>query len=113
MENNIRPWGHYDILLDSDITKVKKITVIPGGRLSYQSHEHRSETWTIVSGCAKVVIDDTETELGPEESVYIRDGQKHRISNTTKKDLIFIEVQHGKYFGEDDIIRYEDDYART
>lgn len=112
MEENIRPWGHYDILEEAETFKVKKITVKPGERLSLQSHEHRSEVWTIVQGNGMVTIDAHNKPVRDGNVVHIFRGEVHRIKNTGDQDLIFIEVQYGTYFGEDDIVRYEDDYGR-
>jgi mannose-6-phosphate isomerase len=108
-----RPWGYYSVLLDSPTHKVKEIVVHPGHRLSYQYHQKRSEHWYIVSGIASIVIDDVEYIKRPGDSIDIMCGQKHRIGNTGDVPIIFIEVQTGTYFGEDDIIRIEDDYSRT
>lgn len=116
MNNNneaIRPWGHYDILLDNTACKVKRITVIPGGRLSYQKHFKRSETWVVVSGTGIFTLDDVEQEIKTGDILSIPVESAHRIHNTDSKiDLVFIEVQQGSYFGEDDIIRLDDDYGR-
>lgn len=107
-----RPWGSFSILDETEGYKTKRIVVKPGQRLSYQSHEKRDELWIIVGGIAKVTLDGIDQELGYGKNVIIKKLQKHRISNPGNKDLIFIEVQTGDYFGEDDIVRYQDDYAR-
>jgi len=107
-----RPWGKFEVLLDASYTKVKRITVNPGGILSYQYHKHRSEHWVIVQGTGTIVLSDTTSQIEAGDSVYISAGTKHRISNQGEEDLIFIEVQTGTYFGEDDIIRIEDKYNR-
>ena len=107
-----RPWGKFENLLEEDYTKVKRITVIPGGELSYQYHHKRSEVWTIVSGEGIVRLDDNEINVKYQDVVKIYVGQKHNIRNDSNDDLIFIEVQLGDYFGEDDIIRLEDKYNR-
>jgi len=107
-----RPWGTYEVLLDSSDCKVKKITIKPGQRPSYQYHHKRVEYWTIISGSALVTIDDQKTEHGPGASIYIPLGVKHQIQNIGKDSLTFIEVQLGDYFGEDDIVRVSDDYGR-
>lgn len=112
MSEEIRPWGSFKVLLDTPLYKIKEIKVQPGHRLSYQSHQHRCETWTIVIGTAIITMDGYEWEVSEEECVWIEAGAKHRISNRTNKPLVFIEVQTGSYFGEDDIVRYEDDYSR-
>jgi len=112
LEHDTRPWGSYQVLLDSDYTKVKIITVTPGQRSSYQSHKFRKETWTIVKGILTVIVDGYKVIKGPGQSVKIPLGAKHRAWNQGEKECSFIEVQTGTYFGEDDIIRYEDDYER-
>jgi len=114
MKNYIekRPWGKFEVLVDNDNCKVKKITVNPNGRLSYQYHHKRSEVWTVVSGVATMTLDDEISHYIYGETILIPQGTKHRVENKGIEDLIFIEVQHGSYFGEDDIIRIEDDYNR-
>ena len=107
-----RPWGYYEILLDVENTKVKRITVNPGGKLSYQYHHKRSEHWVVIEGTANVIIDGHSKIVEAGDSIYLPVGTKHRVSNEAEKDLIFIEVQTGEYFGEDDIIRIEDIYNR-
>ena len=107
-----RPWGKFEILVDSDYCKVKRITVNPGGRLSYQYHYHRSEVWTIVSGVATMTLDDKISHYIYGETILIPQGIKHRVENKDLDDLIFIEVQHGSSFDETDIIRIKDDYNR-
>mgnify|MGYP000168005075 FL=1 len=108
-----RPWGHYIVLLDSEQCKVKKITVNPNQRLSYQSHEKRREQWTVVEGELTVVLDGEEHTVYAGSSIHIPLGSKHRAWNQTGEELSFIEVQTGDYFGEDDIIRLEDSYGRA
>lgn len=120
IEVGYRPWGVYYVLEDSEAFKVKKIIVTPGHRLSLQSHEHRSEHWVVVSGIATVEIksqadrhlEGTAT-VGENESCFVPKGHLHRLSNTGTEPLVIIEVQSGKYTGEDDIVRYEDDYKRV
>lgn len=107
-----RPWGYYEVLLDAPYTKVKEITVEPGHRLSYQSHHKREEYWTVVKGNLTVILEGKEHTLYTGKSIHIPVGSKHRAWNKTDKLVQFIEVQTGAYFGEDDIIRYEDDYER-
>lgn len=109
---NYRPWGYYDNLLESDDHKVKEIVVKPGERLSLQKHRQRAEHWTVVSGEALVNVEEREVVLKPGQSVDIPIGAVHRITNPGSIPLVFIEVQMGNYFGEDDIIRLEDDYDR-
>jgi cytidyltransferase-like protein len=107
-----RPWGKYEVLLDAPDVKVKRITVNPYSRLSYQYHEERREQWTVVSGILTVILDDERVFRSPGESIKIPLGAKHRAWNETHEPVVFIEVQTGTYFGEDDIIRIEDDYER-
>ena len=107
-----RPWGNYTVLVDAPDHKVKSLTVEPGKRLSYQRHLRRSEHWFVVSGTGFVILDDVETPIGPTSVVDVPVGMAHRIGNTGDGDLTFIEVQYGEYFGEDDIIRLEDDFGR-
>lgn len=109
---NYRPWGHYENLLERDDHKVKEIIVKPGKRLSLQKHRRRAEHWTVVSGEALVTVGEREIPLKPGQSVDIPKGEVHRIMNPGGVPLVFIEVQMGDYFGEDDIIRLEDDYGR-
>ncbi|NDG52849.1 MAG: cupin domain-containing protein [Flavobacteriia bacterium] len=109
----IRPWGYYEVLLDETYCKVKRIIVKPNQRLSYQYHEKRAEVWTVVSGVATITINGNTREYQPGESAIIPLGAKHRMANAQDdEDMILIEVQTGTYFGEDDIIRIEDDYDR-
>ena len=108
----IRPWGEYQILLDDPKVKIKRIRVKPGQRLSYQYHTKRREEWVVVEGNLTIIIDDDKVFRYPGESIHIPMGAKHRAWNETDKDVIFIEVQTGEYFGEDDIVRIEDDYKR-
>ena len=107
-----RPWGSYTILAEGDGFKVKKITVNPGGKLSYQMHYHRSEHWTVISGTGKLTLDDKVVVFKENESTYIPIAVKHRLENPGKLPLSIIEVQNGKYLGEDDIIRFDDIYGR-
>ncbi len=108
-----RPWGSFTILDDQEFCKVKRIEVNPGGTLSLQSHEKRAETWTMVSGVGTITIDDSVAEYRSSDTVLIAIGQKHRFENCGTIPAIFVEVQTGSYFGEDDIIRYEDKYGRA
>lgn len=112
MEHDIRPWGEYWVLEDATTHKVKRIQVNPAGRLSYQYHFHRSEVWTIVRGTAVITLDGVEKEYNVGDVAIIPQGVKHRIENRTAENVEFIEVQYGTYFGEDDIVRIEDDYQR-
>ena len=113
LEIGERPWGKYFVLEDEPNYKLKRIEVNPGHRLSYQYHHHRQEFWTIVEGEAVVVLDEVEHILKYGESIFIPLGAKHRIENRGSKLLVFVEVQTGTYFGEDDIVRIEDDFGRS
>ena len=112
LEIGERPWGKYFVLEDEPHYKLKKIEVNPGHRLSYQFHHHRQEYWTIVEGEAVVILDGEENFLKYGESIHIPLGAKHRIENRGSELLVFVEVQTGTYFGEDDIVRIQDDYSR-
>ncbi|WP_298258151.1 mannose-1-phosphate guanylyltransferase/mannose-6-phosphate isomerase [uncultured Litoreibacter sp.] len=107
-----RPWGNFQTLALADRFQVKRIVVNPGAALSLQSHHHRSEHWIVVHGTARVTVDDKVTLLTENESVYIPLGAVHRMENPGIVPMVLIEVQTGPYLGEDDIIRYEDIYAR-
>ncbi|MDF0603824.1 mannose-1-phosphate guanylyltransferase/mannose-6-phosphate isomerase [Psychromarinibacter sp. C21-152] len=107
-----RPWGWFETLALSDRFQVKRIVVHPGASLSLQSHHHRSEHWVVVQGTAKVTVDEVEKLLTENQSVYIPLGAVHRMENPGKVPMVLIEVQTGAYLGEDDIVRYEDIYAR-
>lgn len=107
-----RPWGHFETLILRERFQVKRIHVKPGASLSLQSHHHRAEHWIVVVGTAKVTIDDEVTVVTENQSVYIPLGAIHRMENPGKIDMVLIEVQTGSYLNEDDIIRYEDKYAR-
>jgi mannose-1-phosphate guanylyltransferase/mannose-6-phosphate isomerase len=107
-----RPWGWFESLVIGQRFQVKRIVVHPGAALSLQSHNHRSEHWIVVQGTAKVTVDDEVKLLSENQSVYIPLGAVHRMENPGKLPMVLIEVQTGSYFGEDDIIRYEDVYAR-
>ena len=108
----VRPWGSYEILCESDNYKVKRIIVNPSCQLSYQYHCKRSEHWFIVQGRGIVTIDNIPKHVEPGESVEIAIYSKHRVKAIGNTALVFIEVQRGSYFGEDDIVRIEDDYGR-
>ncbi len=107
-----RPWGTYTILREEPHFKSKIIVIDPGAQISYQLHYKRNEHWVIVRGQAEVVLDGAARRLIPGESVYVPAGTKHRIKNIGTEPLEFVEVQTGIYFGEDDIIRFQDDYGR-
>ena len=112
LEIGERPWGKYYVLEDEPHYKLKRIEVNPGQRISYQYHHRRQEFWTIVEGNAVVILDEAEHELNYGESIHIPLGSKHRIENRSSEIVVFIEVQTGTYFGEDDIVRLDDDYDR-
>ncbi|MCE2929705.1 MAG: phosphomannose isomerase type II C-terminal cupin domain [Candidatus Caenarcaniphilales bacterium] len=113
-KTNITPWGSWQVLDDSEDFKVKKIKIKSGQRLSYQKHFKREENWFIVNGQALVTLDDEEQELGPGDYIHIPFQAKHRIANiSSTEELVFIEIQKGTYFGEDDIVRFADDYGRS
>ena len=115
MEDNIRPWGRYDILLEEDNLKVKKITVNPGGKLSLQYHLYRCEHWVIISGVGVVTKHSNKYDINDSPwgtHIFIEQGEVHRIENTGTEPLILIETQIGKYLGEDDVVRLDDVYGR-
>ena len=112
MDEDVRPWGRYEILSESSDHKVKRIVVNAGARFSYQRHQHRSAHWFIVSGNARVTHEGLEFEMSAGDSIDIAQGELHRLANIGSEPVIFIEVQSGSYFGEDDIERIEDDYNR-
>lgn len=108
-----RPWGFYDILDLDDTHQTKSITILPGEQLSYQSHDKRSEHWVIVSGSGDLTLDGVVSEVTYGEHIWIPVGSKHRLKNTGRFPLVFIEVQVGTSFDENDIVRYSDDYGRA
>lgn len=108
----IRPWGSFTTLEEGSGYKIKRIEVNPGHRLSLQMHHHRSEHWIVVSGTAKVTCGDQEMILSSNQSTYVPQCTSHRLENPGVIKLVLIEVQNGQYLGEDDIIRFSDDYAR-
>ncbi len=109
-----RPWGNFTVLDEGDEFKVKRIEVLPNKRLSYQKHARRAEHWFVVRGTAKVTLNDAEILVKTGEAIDIRLGDKHRVENPDSKELlVFIETQTGDYFGEDDIVRFEDDFGRN
>jgi mannose-6-phosphate isomerase-like protein (cupin superfamily) len=108
-----RPWGTYTVLAQGEGFKVKTIEVHPGQRLSYQRHSRRSEHWFVVAGDGVVTLDGTRLEVRRGDAVDVPRGAAHRIHNTGRVPLVFVEVQHGDYFGEDDIVRLDDDYGRS
>lgn len=108
-----RPWGTYTVLEEGPRFKIKRIVVKPGAALSLQMHHHRSEHWIVVQGMAKVVNGETSLLINSNESTFIPAGHKHRLENPGVIDLVMIEVQSGEYLGEDDIVRFEDQYGRV
>lgn len=113
MERDYRPWGSYEVLAEERDHKVKRLVVLPGQRLSLQRHRLRTEHWYVISGAGIVTLNDEELDLKAGASVEIPCGAWHRIRNPGKVDIVFIEIQTGEYFGEDDIERQADDYGRT
>jgi mannose-6-phosphate isomerase-like protein (cupin superfamily) len=112
-ETDERPWGSYVVLDEAVDHKVKRIVVLPHKRLSLQVHRLRSEHWFVVEGAGLVTLGDATVSVGAGDSVDIPVGTAHRVENTGDVDLVFIEVQHGESFGEDDIVRLEDDFGRA
>jgi mannose-6-phosphate isomerase len=108
-----RPWGTYEVLDEGELFKVKRIEVLPGKRLSYQKHSKRAEHWFVVSGIAKVTLDDEEIRVSAGNAIDIPIGSAHRVENDMTETLVFIEVQRGTYLGEDDIVRLHDDFGRV
>jgi len=113
MERGERPWGTYTVLDENNGYKIKRIEVMPGQRLSLQMHHHRSEHWIVVSGTARVTCGDTVRIVNINESTFIPIGSNHRLENPGVIPLVIIEVQSGEYLGEDDIVRFQDDYHRV
>lgn len=110
---NHRPWGYYEVLSDAPDHKVKRIVVHPGRRFSLQRHGKRDEHWCVVKGDAVVTVGERSMVLNAGDSIDIPRCMVHRLQNDGTEDVVFIEVQRGEYFGEDDIERIEDDYGRT
>jgi mannose-6-phosphate isomerase len=108
-----RPWGAFFILDDQAHTKVKRLLVNPGHRLSLQSHKHRDEHWVVVKGVATVTLDEETKDFTYGDHIYVPRGVKHRISCQGKEPVEIIEVQTGDAFPEEDIVRYSDDYNRA
>jgi mannose-6-phosphate isomerase len=112
MTSETRPWGAFHILDEHPGFKVKRLSVVPGGRLSLQSHRHRAEHWTVATGSATVTVDGKVVTLQPGDAIDIPLGAVHRLENFGATPLEVIEVQFGDYLGEDDITRYADVYNR-
>ena len=108
-----RPWGSFENLLDEDLCKVKKIIIKAGDAPSYQYHHKREEVWVVIQGEGELKLDDKIYKISESSVIHIPFQSKHQIRNTSSEDLVFIEVQRGSYFGEDDIVRLEDDYGRS
>ena len=108
-----RPWGTYEVLDEGELFKVKRIEVLPGKRLSYQKHAKRAEHWFVVSGIARVTLDDEVIRVSAGNAIDIPIGAAHRVENDMTETLVFIEVQRGAYLGEDDIVRLQDDFGRV
>jgi mannose-6-phosphate isomerase len=108
-----RPWGSFTVLDEGENFKVKRIEVLPGKRLSYQKHAQRAEHWMVVAGEGKVTLDDEEITVRAGETVDVPIEAKHRVENPGTEKLIFIEIQRGSYLGEDDIVRFSDDFGRA
>ena len=113
LEFSERPWGSYQVLHTTPIAQIKEIKVKAGARLSYQRHEKRAEHWFIVQGPGLVTVDGVQSVVQSGGSVDIAIGQAHRMAAPPENGVIFIEVQTGTYFGEDDIVRLEDDFGRS
>ena len=110
---DVRPWGSFTVLDEGENYKVKRIEVLPGKRLSYQRHSRRAEHWYVVHGTAKVTLDGVEKLVNAGEAIDIAVETAHRVENPdAERLLVFIETQTGDYFGEDDIVRIEDDFGR-
>jgi mannose-6-phosphate isomerase len=108
-----RPWGTFTVLDEGESFKVKRIEVLPGKRLSYQRHTRRAEHWYVVRGTAKVTLNDVEILVNSGSAIDIARQDAHRVENPSDDELlVFIEVQTGDYFGEDDIQRLQDDFGR-
>jgi mannose-1-phosphate guanylyltransferase/mannose-6-phosphate isomerase len=108
-----RPWGSYRTISLGNRYQVKEIVVNPGASLSLQKHHHRAEHWVVVEGTASVVRDEETLQLHENQSIFIPLGAKHRLTNSGTMPLRLIEVQSGSYLGEDDIVRFEDNYGRV
>ena len=108
-----RPWGGFETIEEGDGYKVKRLVVAPGHRLSLQRHRFRAEHWVVVAGAPRILIEGRARRLKPRGTVDVPRGAWHRIENPGRRAVVIIEVQHGSYLGEDDIIRRDDDYGRA
>jgi mannose-6-phosphate isomerase len=113
LEHDERPWGSYTVLEEAAGHKIKRLEVLAGKRLSYQRHDRRAEHWFVVAGNGVVTLDGIDHPVTKGTAIDIPLGAAHRMTNTGTETLVFIEVQHGSYFGEDDIVRIEDDFGRV
>jgi len=113
MEIGHRPWGYYEVIKEADNFKLKRINVNPNMRLSLQSHNLRTEHWICLSGQGLAQINDQFVTLKPNVTIFVDLKDKHRLINDGTQPLVIIEIQTGTYFGEDDIVRYEDDFGRV
>lgn len=107
-----KPWGFYEVISDNNDHKIKRIVVDQNSSLSLQSHQSRDETWVIIQGIASATVGNEDFVLTPGENIFVPRLTRHRIRNISNEPLVFIEIQLGDYFGEDDIERYEDEYGR-
>jgi mannose-6-phosphate isomerase len=112
IERTERPWGWYETVSEVPGNKVKRIRVHPGQKLSLQKHHQRAEHWVVVTGHARATVGEREVDLAPGEYIDIAIGEVHRLANLTSNPVEIIEVQFGRYLGEDDIVRLQDDYGR-
>ena len=112
VERTERPWGWYETVSEVPGNKVKRIRVHPGQRLSLQKHHQRAEHWVVVLGTARITVGDREFDATVGQHVDIALGEVHRLTNTTDQPVEIVEVQFGSYLGEDDIVRFQDDYGR-
>jgi len=108
-----RPWGSYTVLETGPAHKVKRIVVAPHMRLSYQIHGRRAEHWFVIQGRGRATLNGARIHVSPGATVDVATGVAHRIENIGDGELVFIEVQYGDYFGEDDIVRLDDDFGRA
>ncbi|WP_350335663.1 phosphomannose isomerase type II C-terminal cupin domain [Coralliovum pocilloporae] len=111
-EKDIRPWGHWLVLDTGPFHVVKRITVLPGTRLSLQYHRHRQEIWTCVEGRGVAIIDGVETQFSPGVTVFVPPLIEHRMACTGETDMIIVETQLGDFLSEDDVVRIQDDFGR-
>ncbi len=113
MEKDERPWGKYEVLCEAPGTKTKRIEVYPGKRFSLQKHLKRAEKWIVMTGQGIATVGEQQVKVGPGSFVDVPCGQTHRMHNIGETPLVIIEVQFGSYLGEDDIVRFEDDFGRA